>query len=401
MVCVFLDCFAGISGDMMLGALIDAGAPVNDLLVGLRSLPISGWDLKVERVRKGTIAATSITVIANEHRHHERHFPEIKELIASSDLPEPVKAKSITVFQLLAEAEAKVHGISVNEVHFHEVGAVDSIVDIVGSVYGLHLLGVESVFASAVPFTRGRVKTAHGELPVPAPATLELLGGIPTHPLDINAELVTPTGAALLKGLAESFGLPPPFTPQRIGYGAGKQDLPFPNILRVVIGEMSSELPLERERLVVVETNLDDMTGELAGYTMERLLEAGARDVWITPAQMKKNRPAIVLSVLCDKASLSTVMQILLRETTTLGVRVQEVERFCLHREIKEVSTPYGKVKVKLALWGNEIVNIAPEFEDCRRLATQHKVPLKEIMTAAIAAVESSLKRFDSEGKRQ
>ncbi|MGQ9518608.1 MAG: nickel pincer cofactor biosynthesis protein LarC [Candidatus Fervidibacter sp.] len=401
MVCVFLDCFAGISGDMMLGALIDAGAPVNDLLVGLRSLPISGWDLKVERVRKGIIAATSITVIANEHRHHERHFPEIKELIASSDLPEPVKAKSITVFQLLAEAEAKVHGISVNEVHFHEVGAVDSIVDIVGSVYGLHLLGVESVFASAVPFTRGRVKTAHGELPVPAPATLELLGGIPTHPLDINAELVTPTGAALLKGLAESFGLPPPFTPQRIGYGAGKQDLPFPNILRVVIGEMSSELPLERERLVVVETNLDDMTGELAGYTMERLLEAGARDVWITPAQMKKNRPAIVLSVLCDKASLSTVMQILLRETTTLGVRVQEVERFCLHREIKEVSTPYGKVKVKLALWGNEIVNIAPEFEDCRRLATQHKVPLKEIMTAAIAAVESSLKRFDSEGKRQ
>lgn len=376
---------------MMLGALIDAGTPVDDLLVGLRSLPIGEWDLKVERVRKGVIAATSVTVIANEHRHHERHFPEIKELIASSDLPEPVKAKSIAVFQLLAEAEAKVHGISVNEVHFHEVGAIDSIVDIVGSVYGLHLLGVESVFASAVPFTRGRVKTAHGELPIPAPATLELLKGLPTHPLDINAELVTPTGAALLKGLAESFGLPPPFTPQRIGYGAGKQDLPFPNVLRVVIGEMSSESPLERERLFVVETNLDDMTGELAGYTMERLLEAGARDVWITPAQMKKNRPAIVLSVLCDKSLLSTVMQILLRETTTLGVRVHEVERFCLHREIKEVSTPYGKVKVKLAFWGDEIVNIAPEFEDCRLLATQHKVPLKEIMTAAIAAAKRTI----------
>lgn len=383
---------------MMLGALIDAGTPVDDLLVGLRSLPIGEWDLKVERVRKGVIAATSVTVIANKH-HHERHFPEIKELIASSDLPEPVKAKSIAVFQLLAEAEAKVHGISVNEVHFHEVGAIDSIVDIVGSVYGLHLLGVESVFASAVPFTRGRVKTAHGELPIPAPATLELLKGLPTHPLDINAELVTPTGAALLKGLAESFGLPPPFSPQHIGYGAGKKDLPFPNVLRVVIGEMPSELPLERERLFVVETNLDDMTGELAGYTMERLLEAGARDVWITPAQMKKNRPAIVLSVLCDKSLLFTVMQILLRETTTLGIRVHEVERFCLHREIKEVSTPYGKVKVKLAFWGDEIVNIAPEFEDCRRLASQHKVPLKEIMTAAIAAAKRTIGEKEQPGK--
>ncbi len=385
MVCAFVDCFAGISGDMLLGALIDAGAPVDDLLLGLKTLPLSGWELEVERVRKGAIAATSVSVIVHENQP-ERHLSDIESIVIASRLPEKVKEQSLKVFQLLAEAEAKVHGISVNEVHFHEVGAVDSIVDIVGSVYALHLLGVQAVYASALPFTRGRVKTLHGDLPVPAPATMELLCGVPTYPLDIEAELVTPTGAALLKALANGFGMPPPFTPRKVGYGAGKRDLPFPNVLRVIVGDLPDNVALERERLVVVETNLDDMTGEMAGYAMERLLAAGARDVWVVPAQMKKNRPAIVLSVLCDHEKLPTVLQILLRETTTLGVRVQEVERLCLPREIWEVTTPYGTVKVKVAKLGDEIVNIAPEYEDCRRLALEQRVPLKEVMAAAIAS---------------
>jgi len=390
MVCAFVDCFAGISGDMLLGALIDAGAPVDNLLLGLETLPLSGWELKIERVRKGAISATSVSVIVKE-KQPERHLSDIESIVLASQLPEKVKEQSLKVFQLLAEAEAKVHGIGVNEVHFHEVGAVDSIVDIVGSVYALHLLGVQAVYASALPFSRGRVKTLHGDLPVPAPATMELLCGVPTYPLDIEVELVTPTGAALLKSLANGFGMPPPFTPRKVGYGAGKRDLPFPNVLRVIVGDMPDNVALERERLVVVETNLDDMTGEMAGFAMERLLTAGVRDVWVVPAQMKKNRPAIVLSVLCDHEKLPTVLQILLRETTTLGVRVQEVERLCLPREIWEVTTPYGTVKVKVAKLGDEIVNIAPEYEDCRRLALERGVPLKEVMSAAIVAARDRI----------
>jgi uncharacterized protein (TIGR00299 family) protein len=389
--CIFLDCFAGISGDMMLGALLDAGAPLDELLSGLRTMPLSHWDLRVERVRKGAIAAISVTIVADEHHHHERHLSDIQHIVNTSRLPEPVKATSLSIFRLLAEAEAKVHGVSPDEVHFHEVGAVDSIVDIVGSVYALHLLGVKAVYASAVPFTRGRVKMAHGELPIPAPATLELLKGVPTYPLDIDAELVTPTGAALLKGLAKSFGLPPPFTPQRIGYGAGKRDLPFPNVLRVIVGELPDNLPLQRERLLVVETNLDDMTGEVAGYVMERLLEAGARDVWMTPAQMKKSRPAIVLSALCDPEKLPSLLPLLLRETTTLGVRVREIERLCLPREIWEVVTPYGTVRVKVAKFGDEIVNLAPEYDDCRQLALRCGISLKEVMAAALEAARRKM----------
>jgi len=387
MLVAYFDCFAGASGDMALGALLDAGAPLDKLLDGLRTLPLSGWDLKAERVRKGSISATSVTVVAEEH-HPERRLSDIERIVAASRLPDEVKGKSLDIFRLLAEAEAKVHGIGINEVHFHEVGAVDSIVDIVGVVYALHLLGVREVHSSSLPFSRGRVKTVHGELPVPAPAAMELLCGVPTYPLDIESELVTPTGAALLKGLAKSFGAPPPFTPRKVGYGAGKKDLPFPNVLRVVIGEMPGEVALERERLTVVETNLDDMTGEIVGFVMERLFEAGVRDVWVTPAQMKKNRPAVVLSVLCDPETLPAALQVLLRETTTLGVRVQEVERLCLPREFEEVETPYGVVKVKVAKLGNEVVNISPEYEDCRRIALERNVPLKEVMAAAISAAE-------------
>lgn len=402
----YFDCFSGISGDMALGALIDVGVPIDELLTGLRTMPLSGWDLQVDGVRKGTIAATSVTVITDREnqtprpelhhpKYHERHLSDIERLVIVSQLPESIKDQSISIFRLLAEAEAKVHGININKVHFHEVGAVDSIVDIVGTVYALHLLEVQQVYASAVPFSHGRVKTKHGELPVPAPATMELLCGLPTYPVDIDAELVTPTGAALLKGLAKSFGAPPPFTPQKVGYGAGKRDLPFPNVLRVIIGEMPDSLALERERLTVVETNLDDMTGEMAGFVMEQIFEAGAKDVWFAPVQMKKNRPAMLLSVLCDNTLLPTILQILFRETTTLGVRLQEVERLCLPREVWEVQTPYGTMHVKVAKLGEEIVNLAPEYEDCRRIAIEHSIPLKQVMAAALEAVRSKARSED------
>lgn len=390
MVIAYFDCFTGISGDMALGALLDAGAPLDELLSGLKTMSLSGWDLKVERVRKNAIAATSVSVIVTEGQP-ERKLSDVESIIIGSQLPDIVKERSLEIFRLLAQAEAKVHGVSADEVHFHEIGAVDSIVDIVGVVYALHLLGVQTVYASALPFSRGRVKMAHGELPVPAPATMELLCGIPTYPLDIDAELVTPTGAALLKALAKSFGAPPSFTPRKVGYGAGKRDLPFPNVLRVVVGEMPDGVMLERERLTVVETNIDDATGEIVGFVMERLFEAGARDVWITPAQMKKNRPAVVLSVLCDSAALPTVLRILLSETTSLGVRVREVERLCLPREFVEVETPYGVVKVKVAKLGSEIVNISPEYEDCKRVALERKVPLKEVMTVAAIVARQKL----------
>jgi len=396
MVIAYFDCFAGISGDMALGALLDAGAPFDELLDGLKTMPLSGWELEVKRVRKNAISATSVNVVITENQP-ERRLSDIERVINASQLPDSVKEQSLEIFHLIAQAEAKVHGISFDEVHFHEIGAVDSVIDIVGVVDALHLLGVQAVYASSLPFSRGWVKMAHGELPVPAPATMELLCGIPTYPLDIEAELVTPTGAALLKALAKSFGAPPPFTPQKVGYGAGKMDLPFPNVLRVIVGEMSSSVNLERERLTVVETNLDDMTGELVGFVIERLFEVGVRDVWLTPAQMKKNRPAVVLSVLCDSKSLPKALQILLRETTTLGVRVQEVERLCLPREFVEVETTYGVVKVKVAKLGNEIVNISPEYEDCRRIALKRKVPLKEVMAAAISAARQKLGR-DHEG---
>lgn len=378
----------------MLGALLDAGTPVDELLLGLKTLPLSGWDLKVERVRKGSIVATSVSISFDSDNQPERRLSDIEDILTRSQLPDGVKEQSLKIFRLLAEAEAKVHGVGVDEIHFHEIGAVDSIIDIVGTIYSLHLLGVHEVYASPLPFSRGRVETVHGELPVPAPATIEILQGIPVYPLDIEAELVTPTGAALLKALAKGFGAPPPFTPMRVGYGAGKKDLPFPNILRVIIGETLDGVSFERERLVVVEANLDDMTGELAGFVMERLLEIGAKDVWITPAQMKKSRPAIILSVLCNHEKLPIVLQALFRETTTLGVRIQEVERLSLPRESWEVMTPHGTIRVKVATLGGEIINIAPEYEDCQRLALEKGLPLKEIFSAASIAARKRIEEM-------
>jgi uncharacterized protein (TIGR00299 family) protein len=296
-----------------------------------------------------------------------------------------VREQGEAIFTRLAEAEARVHRASVETVHFHEVGAVDSIVDVLGSVYALHLLGVERVVASDLPVGRGFIRAAHGLLPVPAPATAELLKGVPLRNVDVEGELVTPTGAALLVSLASRFGAMPAMRLEAVGYGAGKKRFPFPNLLRVMIGESLDEIP-EATEVTLLEANLDDMSPQLYEHVMERLLQAGALDVYLQPVLMKKGRPAQILGVLCDPAGAGPLTEIMLRETTTLGVRASHCTRRCLEREWRPVATPYGEVRVKIGWLGEQAVTVTPEYEDCRALALARNVPLKEVQAAALAA---------------
>ena len=381
----YFDCFSGISGDMALGALIDAGLDVDSLKSGLRSLNLEGWDLSIEQVRKGTLSAKSVNVSVQHNHCHERHLSDITDLIKKSTLPDPVKKKSLATFTLLGEAEAKIHGTQVEKIHFHEVGAVDSIVDTVGVILGLHLLHIEETYASRLPFSNGIIHAAHGHLPAPAPATLEILKGVPFYPKDLDMELITPTGAALLKTLCRGFGEPPAFTPDAIGWGAGTRDLPTqPNVLRIVIGETddTDENPCN-ERLVLLETNLDDASPQLVEHTSENLFENGALDVFVTSIQMKKSRPGFMLSVLCKIEDKKTLTRILFTDTTTIGVRQHYVDRLSLPREIVTIMTPFGEVRIKIATLDGKVVNASPEYDDCKKLAMKNGVPLKHVLQCA------------------
>lgn len=383
----YFDVSIGISGDMILGALVDAGLPLEVLretvtLLGLaQEVEIAAWP-----ARKGALTGTKVDVTCRtDRRAHHRHLEDILSLIHEAALPPTVQEKAAIVFHRLAEAEAQVHGIPIEEVHFHEVGALDAIVDIVGTVAGLHALGVTRVVASPVPLSRGVVNSAHGRLPVPAPATVALLIGKPVRGLDLDVETVTPTGAALLTTLADEFGPIPAMTLQHVGYGAGTFDFPMPNMLRVLLGTpISAPAGLHRETLTLLSTNVDDMPGEWFGPLFEQLLEAGALDVWLTPIQMKKNRPAVMISVLAEPSVAPTLRSSLLRETTTLGVREETVTRWCLPREVRTVRTPWGEVRVKVASMPGGGEKISPEFEDCRRLAQANRVPLREVFLAAL-----------------
>lgn len=339
-----------------------------------------------------------------DHRHAHRHgdgedhdhsgtrtFAEVAAVIRASGLPAPVKETAERVYRRLAAAEAAVHGTTLERVHFHEVGAVDSIVDVVGAVYALHLLGVERVVCSSLPSGHGFVRCAHGRMPVPPPATMELLKGCPVRRVDIEGETVTPTGAALASTLASEFGDLPEFVVREVGYGAGTKDFPIPNLLRVVIGETTSERAVaesatEPHRVTLIEANLDDQSPQLFETIMETLFTAGALDVWITPIQMKKNRPAQTLSVLCDPAKRAELARILFQETTTFGVRYTEWDRECLAREWVPVETPYGLVRVKVARQDGELRTASPEYEDCRLRAAEARVPVKQVQAAATAA---------------
>lgn len=380
----YLDCFSGISGNMFLGALLDAGLPETVLRDAVARLDLKGYALKIKPVDKWGIRATHLDVELTA-KHHHRGLADIVKLIRAADLPEAVREKACKVFTRLGEAEAKVHGMPLDKVHFHEVGAVDAIVDIVGTVFGFHYLGVETIFGSPLRVGRGFVKAAHGIMPIPAPATAELLHGIPWYPGDIDRELVTPTGAALVAELCSGFGDPPQgFLTERTAYGAGTWDLVIPNVLRLHLGS----LPVHRQRdeIWLLEANIDDSTPEIIAYVAEKLLSAGAVDAWITPIVMKKGRPAFLLSALCDDKQREGIETIIFAETSSIGVRWRQVNRTVADRSVVPVATEWGSVGVKVAERNGQVVNIAPEYGDCRELARQTGAPLKLIYQAALNA---------------
>ncbi len=375
----YIDCMAGISGDMVLGALIDLGLGIRKLRGELRKLPVDGYTISAKRESRHSITGTRVTVKVKGSQP-SRSFRAIRELIGKSNLSDGVRKRSCTIFTNLAIAEAKIHGCAVEDVHFHEVGAVDSIVDIVGAAIGMEALDIEGMTASPVPAGSGWVDTMHGRMPVPAPATLELLREIPVTPSPIEREVTTPTGAAILKSVAEEFGAMPEMVVEATGYGIGRREFEeIPNLLRITVGrsgESSGEL-------LVVETTIDDMNPQIYGHLSDSLLEDGALDVFLTPVYMKKGRPATLLTVLCKKGEKGRLTDTIFRETTTLGVRFYSVERECLARREEVVETPYGKVRVKVAVRGKEVLTIQPEYDECRRIAELRKVPLRLVMEAA------------------
>jgi uncharacterized protein (TIGR00299 family) protein len=382
----YFDCFSGAAGDMILGALIDAGMPVETLRERLAALAVDGYELTARRVVRLGLACTQVDVrLAGEQRAH-RHLSQIVGIIRDSALTPAVRRRAAAVFTRLAEAEAAVHGTDVQNVHFHEVGAVDAIVDIVGAAVALDHWQVQEVFCSPLGVGSGTVRCAHGELPVPAPATAELIRGVPVRPTGEDGERLTPTGAAILTALAAGYGPMPAMTVRHVGCGCGtREGTNRPNVLRVLIGETADAEPAD-DVVWLLETNVDDMTGEQAAYAMERLMAAGARDVWAAPVTMKKGRPALVLSVLADDGALAAVEEALFAETTTFGIRRRRVARLTLAREHVEVATAYGPLRVKVGRRDGRIVQASAEFEDCRRAAEAAGVPLQTVIDAAMAA---------------
>ncbi len=386
---LYFDCFSGISGDMSVGALIDAGASFETIRTGLESLDVQGFTVAAEKVKKKGIQATQFRVLLDDSAAQpHRHLRHVVEIIERGMLPEPVKTAAIGTFRLLADAEAEVHGSTPEKVHFHEVGAVDSIVDIVAAQHALHLLGVDEIAVSPMHLGSGTVRCAHGVMPVPAPATALLLRGKPTYGGSVEAELVTPTGAALVAQCAKRFGPAPTMSVQTIGYGAGTRDLPdLPNVLRVMIGEALDAAP-GTEAISVVEANIDDMTGELYPPLVEALLEAGARDAFVTPVLGKKARPAHGITVLCDEPRVSAIVHVLFAHSTTFGVRVRVERRFVLARDWSDAETPWGTVRVKVGWFDGQLSAAAPEFEDCRVVAQRSGVPVRKVYEAALAAAQ-------------
>jgi uncharacterized protein (TIGR00299 family) protein len=378
----YLDCPSGISGDMTLGALVDAGVPLDQLNEAVASLGLPGVKLVAQEVRKHGFRATQVTV-EHEPEHKHRHLHHIEAMILGSQLTPKQKETAGRIFQRLAEAEAKVHGVPVQQVHFHEVGAVDSIADVVGTAVGWDLLGVQRLVVSPIPTGTGRITIAHGECNIPAPATAELLRGVPLAASEVQAELTTPTGAAIVATLAQGFGPVPAMTIERIGYGAGQRDLPQQaNILRLLVGETAGELPAG-DTVWVLETNLDDATGEVIGHCIALLWDAGPLDVFTTAIQMKKNRPGVKLSILCRMEQIAALEAIVFRETGTLGIRRWLAARHVLARETRQVTTAWGPIDGKLGRSDDGTVHFAPEYESCRRVAVEHDVPLHEVYAAA------------------
>jgi len=377
----YLDCASGISGDMTLGALVDTGVSLEAIQQGIDSLGLPSCRLVSSEVKKKGFRATKVTV-EHEPEHAHRHLHHITDMIDGSTLTQPQKELAKRIFTRLGESEAKVHGTTIRKVHFHEVGAVDSIADIVGSAIGWDLLGVDRIACSPIPTGQGFITIAHGRVSIPAPATAELLKGVPLAASEVEAELTTPTGAAIVATIADEFGALPPMTIGNIGYGAGDRDLEQQaNLVRLIVGELDDHAATDQ--VWILETNLDDTTGEVVGHCTAKLLEAGALDVYTTSIQMKKSRPGITLSVMCQPSELQKMERIVFRETTTLGVRRWPVSRHKLERKPHVVSTQWGDVEGKLAITGDGTTSFSAEFESCKAIADAQDIPLKEVYEVA------------------
>ena len=437
---LYLDCQSGISGDMTLAALIDLGADIVYIREQLEKLPIEPFSLSVKQVNKKGISSKKLdlnfeqAVWSDLHSeshplndyhyedqgykdrrsqhgyqyhsdghvhshdkhgysqevHHSRKAASILEMIKSSELPKRVKRRSSTVFQMIAEAEGEIHGMDPKDVHFHEVGAMDSIIDVIGVCLALENLGIDKIISSPVPTGYGKVMMAHGLYPIPAPATAEILKGVPLADFYVKGELTTPTGAAFVKVLADEYGHIPALSIERIGYGAGIKDFAHPNVLRAILFQAAGVS--QREAVIVLECQLDDMTGEALGYTLDRVLDQGALDVFFTPVSMKKSRPGILLTVLVKPEGASAVEELLLRETSTFGVRWSEWSRRVLSRRFEKVDTPYGQLTAKIGFDGSEIYKITPEYEEAKKAAIQNNIPLLEVYSAVQIAAKQQIK---------
>ena len=382
----YFDCSAGISGDMCLGALVDSGLPLKEMQKGLKALPVKGYRLETRKVKRAGIAATKVDVVIRQSaisgQQSAKRWKDIKKIIKYSSLPDGIKRKGLSIFKRLFEAEGRVHGEEYTRTHLHELGAVDCIVDIFGTLIGLNILGVERVYSSALNLGRGSVMTEHGRLPVPAPATAEILQGVPVYSSDVSFELTTPTGAAIVRELAQNYGTIPIMKIQQTGYGAGQKNIPgLPNTLRIFLGEETLLKNTEpHPRVSIIETNIDDMNPQCYEYVMERLFSSGALDVYLTQVIMKKGRPGVLLTVLCGEDRKEDIINLLFKETTTIGVRFYEVARRVLEREIRKVNTEYGTIRVKVSKGPDGTPKFSPEYEDCKRIAKKYKIPLIEVM---------------------
>ena len=379
----YFDCFAGAGGDMIVGALVDAGAEAEALKSAFGTLGELSFDVDFQTVHRGGIAGTKFNVTVRGDHHEHRGLADILDLIAKADLPGRASDRASEIFTRLAHAEAKVHNVGIEKVHFHEVGAVDGIVDIVGAALAMELLDIERVLCSPIPTGSGTITCEHGRLPVPSPATAQLLVGARTYQTDVEAELTTPTAAAVLTTLSESFGPAPEMDVSSVGYGAGARETgPLPNLLRVIIGRETEEGRVDS--VVELSANIDDCTGEVIGATIEKLLASGCLDAWAAPIFMKKSRPAWTLSAMCRAGEAAAAEQIIFAETTTLGIRRRMCTRSKLMRREQTVETPYGPVRIKIGSDGSREVTARPEFSECLAAANAHHVPVKEVMAAAV-----------------
>jgi len=380
----YLDCFSGVSGDMFVGSLLDAGLPLEKLEKIISGLNLNGYGISAKKEERNSIFGTRFSVFLQEEDQEARHLKEIKEILKSSGLPLSVIEKCTLIFEKLAMTEGEIHHVSPDEVHFHELGAVDSIIDIVAAIAGVHLLGIEKLFASRIPVGTGTMTSAHGKIPVPSPATIALLRGIPVYCSGQDVEMVTPTGAALVTSLCSSFGPMPPMTIDRVGYGVGSRTLADrPNLVRILIG---NDVDKQRsETVVVLESNLDDMSPELLGYLMDSLFDAGAKDVSFSHIQMKKNRPGVQLQVVGQPEDKERLTSVIFRESTTLGVRISYSQRAVLQRAELTVDSPWGRMKVKKVINQDGGTVLLPEYEECRKIARENSLALRDVYAWAAA----------------